>query len=370
MPGISVSRIGIPFGKSLSGTVPENIMLTEITGGIRITWDASATAETEIYVSVNQGTYFLEATIAPNIGAYDYVCDIGAEFDFKLRFKIDETVLNAPINLVSQIVAGFIRLTWDDNNTEAEYIEIYGDTGSGYSLITTLAVGVETYDHYLEGGNTITYKIRAKEGTLPVYSAYSDETASLVFPITDGDGNTYETIEIGGLTIASTLLITTKYLDGSAIDYPLAAGWAVNTNGSYGWADWNVGLKNYGGLYDRYAYENVKKIVPTGYHIATVANWATLSAALGGDAASGGEMKVSGTTYWASPNTGNHTSGMNLRGAGYINESNGVSNTKRYFLMMSGTGGNQFYLQESNATLNYTGGISAKRGLAILFVKD
>lgn len=66
----------------------------------------------------------------------------------------------------------------------------------------------------------------------------------------------------------------------------------------------------YGGLYqwgEMMQYTNVEGIqgiCPTGWHIPSDAEWTTLTTYLGGVSISGGKMKETGTTHWASPNTG------------------------------------------------------------------
>ena len=237
---------GFAGSASLAWT-PQNVVLTLITGGVRITFTPYAGAETEIYVSTNQGAYSLVTTLGVGVGTYDYMySEGGADFNFKLRSKIDTTVLNAPSNAASVKITGGVRLTWNDNNTEADHIEIYANiSGAGYTLIATVLTGVQTYDHTI-GGGSVVYKVRAKEGTLPVYSNYSNVTDSLSIDITDADGNVYTELVLGTQTWLSTPLITTKYNDGSAIEYPLAAGWAANGNasiGSYGWYNWDVANK-------------------------------------------------------------------------------------------------------------------------------
>ena len=94
--------IGNRVGKSSGGAwpcSPSDIVLLQITGGVRITWITCTDAETEIYVSEDGGTEYLLTTIAPTIGTYDHVIDDGVSLVYRLRSKYDTTTLNIPSSL-------------------------------------------------------------------------------------------------------------------------------------------------------------------------------------------------------------------------------------------------------------------------------
>ncbi len=128
---------GVNSGQSWSSYwTPRNVVLTVISGTIlRITWEnRSDTVETELWISIDGGTATLIATLGYGIETYDYIHDEGVLITVQLRAKIDETVLNIPTNLAAVEITDGVRLTWDDNNTEADHIQIWASiNGAGYS---------------------------------------------------------------------------------------------------------------------------------------------------------------------------------------------------------------------------------------------
>ena len=66
----------------------------------------------------------------------------------------------------------------------------------------------------------------------------------------------------------------------------------------------------YGGLYQwneamQYSVNaGAQGLCPAGWHLASDAEWATLTTYLGGETIAGGKMKETGTNHWSSPNTG------------------------------------------------------------------
>jgi hypothetical protein len=177
-----------------------------------ITWTANALYETEIWRSLDGAAFALLTTVAPGTGTYtDELFDGETHaVEYYGRFKRDTTVLNAPNNLAINLVGAALRITWDDNNTEAEQIEIWSSIDSGaYNLVTTVNAGVETYDYTVSFTSTVDIKLRAKEGTLPVYSSYSDiENYTLTF---DSDAATYFAViaaEGGTLSVPHKILIS------------------------------------------------------------------------------------------------------------------------------------------------------------------
>jgi hypothetical protein len=102
----------------------------------------------------------------------------------------------------------------------------------------------------------------------------------------DIDGNDFGIINIGTQTWMADNLKTTKYTDGAAITTNMA--WYNNTESN----------KNiYGGLYN-YAAVNTNKLCPTGWGVATLAEWTTLKDYLGSNIASTTDSTGGGTNNY------------------------------------------------------------------------
>ena len=206
--GIAIQIGGLTLGSSSGGAVdpciPTNLVITPREGGSTITFTQTCPLqETEVWVSVDGAEATLVTTLAPAVETYDYDHDFGVTLEVSLRSKLDETVLNVPTDLAAAEITGGVRITWSDNNTEAEYIEIWGAVeGAATALIATVEDGVETYDHV---GDILYcgYKIRAKEGTLPVYSEFTsvvNYSSAFYTIVNDGNHAFYDIAALSTIT--------------------------------------------------------------------------------------------------------------------------------------------------------------------------
>ncbi len=133
-------------------------------------------------------------------------------------------------------------------------------------------------------------------------------------PLTDIDGNVYDTVKIGTQFWMKQNLKTTRYRNGDAIPKVTdPAAWAALTTGAYCYYnnDSATYAAVYGKLYNWYAVNDARGLAPAGWHVPIDAEWTILSTGLGGDVVAGGAMKETGSTHWTSPNSGaTNTSGF------------------------------------------------------------
>ncbi len=97
--------------------------------------------------------------------------------------------------------------------------------------------------------------------------------------ITDVDGNTYNTVQIGNQCWMKENLKTTTYSNGTSISNVTdPTPWLNLTTGAYVWYDNDITWKDsYGTLYSWYTaiYPNI--LCPEGWHVPTDEEWTALS---------------------------------------------------------------------------------------------
>lgn len=142
--------------------------------------------------------------------------------------------------------------------------------------------------------------------------------------VMDIDGNVYNTIMIGDQCWMAENLKVTHYRNGDPIPHVTDPGtWGGLTTEAYCNYNNNEGnVAVYGRLYNWFAVDDSRNIAPAGWHVASDAEWKQLEMYLGMSQAEadaiglrgtdeGGKLKETGTTHWASPNTGaTNTSGF------------------------------------------------------------
>lgn len=128
--------------------------------------------------------------------------------------------------------------------------------------------------------------------------------------VTDQEGNIYKTIKIGTQTWMAENLRTTKYRNGDLIatTTPSTKDISQENQPKYQWTfDFNVGENNvftYGCMYTYWVLTDSRSIAPSGWHVSTGEDWATLKSFLGDDNLLGLKLKEVGTLHWLTPNLG------------------------------------------------------------------
>lgn len=135
--------------------------------------------------------------------------------------------------------------------------------------------------------------------------------------VKDADGNEYKTVKIGSQTWFAENLKTTKFNNGNSIQNITAnSSWESARTAAYCWYNNDSGNKDtYGALYNWYAASS-GKLCPTGWHVPTDNDWATLENKLGKEEA-GAKLRETGTAHWkATTDKVNNETNFNMVGAG------------------------------------------------------
>ena len=130
-----------------------------------------------------------------------------------------------------------------------------------------------------------------------------DTTSTQSGTLKDLDGNVYHPVSIGSQVWMAENLKTTQLNDGTPILNATGnTAWVYASSPAYCWFNDSVTYKtSYGALYNWTAASN-SKLCPSGWHVPDDAEWTALSNSLGGNNFSGGKLKETGSTHWASPN--------------------------------------------------------------------
>ena len=148
-----------------------------------------------------------------------------------------------------------------------------------------------------------------------------------IIPVTvkDVDDNIYTVVSIGTQKWLGSNLRVTHYRNGDAIAKVTGDNaWKTLATGAYcSYDNLDANISTYGGLYNWHALNDSRGLCPTGWHIPSDGEWATLGAFLGGNSTAGGKLKATGTIeggtgLWYAPNTdATNTSGFNAIPGGY-----------------------------------------------------
>ena len=123
--------------------------------------------------------------------------------------------------------------------------------------------------------------------------------------VTDIDGNVYHTITVGTQVWMVENLKVTKYSNGDGIpNITDNTQWGNLITGAYCNNNNLTNANAYGRLYNEYAVNDSRNLAPTGWHVATAAEFDELITYLGGTNVGGGKMKEAGNSHWVNPNTG------------------------------------------------------------------
>jgi uncharacterized protein (TIGR02145 family) len=146
--------------------------------------------------------------------------------------------------------------------------------------------------------------------------------------MTDQDGNTYKTVEIGAQTWMAENLKTTKFNDNSSIpNVTSGSAWTRLTTPGYCWYDNDEVINKplYGAIYNWYTVKT-GKLCPAGWHVPADSEYVALEMSLGmtqvqaeGTSWCGSDQgsKMKNNTGWKTGENGTNASGFSALPGGY-----------------------------------------------------
>ena len=170
------------------------------------------------------------------------------------------------------------------------------------------------------------YYVRAY-GTNSIGTSYGNEVVFISIPpgqVMDFDDNVYNTVTIGTQVWMRENLKVTHFTNGNNISHVTDKNtWIALTTDGYCWYDNDDNNKDiYGALYNWFTV-NTGKLCPTGWHVASDAEWTALETYLGGSEMAGGALKESGNDHWDSPNDATNSSGFTALPGGSLGGGDG-----------------------------------------------
>ena len=206
-------------------------------------------------------------------------------------------------------VDGILFKTYPDI-TKIEYKsnpkEIWLYVSPGIKLITMSGTGFITQEYVIPNSikvESLSVYVMVVNGVYDFTGVNTNDFANCGVITDIRDGNSYQTVLIGEQCWMAENL---KYL-------PSVVGPGTGSQSTpyyyvYGYDGTNVtdakatsNYTTYGVLYN---WTAAMDACPDGWHLPSDAEWTELTDYLGGKSVAGGKLKETGTTHWASPNTG------------------------------------------------------------------
>ena len=191
--------------------------------------------------------------------------------------------------------------------------------------------------------------------------------------MTDQEGNSYKTIQIGAQEWMAENLRVTKYRNGEDIVSVSneSSLWAAGDQliGAYCSPDFNTEKDcPYGKLYNWYAVSSTNNLCPEGWHVPGDADWQLLIQNLGGGFELSGKMRNTGTNYWQYDFYGaTNASGFSALPAGYYTQQGVADFGLAAFFWREGNQSMEFFYYENEIRNNFR---DQREALSVRCVKD
>lgn len=208
--GMTPDEFVIDLNNNFTDRFPESIVIEKTMTGIELEYTLNENfSKTESYVGQN-------GLVNKN--------------NINNNFIIHNISLLKPTGLAIEWIDDFLRITFNDETSGTAQHEIWEKRDSGnYSLVHTLASGVETYDYYTWQNSVLKLRIRAKNGVY--YSPFSTEETITTPLVIKTNQSILTQILINTLQVMIGETVNISWGDGTDNDYP--AGTTSNITKDY-----------------------------------------------------------------------------------------------------------------------------------------
>ena len=220
-----------------------------------------------------------------------------AVIDIKLNNPSNFTITQKGVLWYTTSGINFIPNPPYNSTSESVNSNQFKSTAINLQPNTTYFLKSYFYDHTgIHYGNEISI-------TTPPSETTQFNSSKTYGSVSDIDGNTYKTIQIGTQTWMAENLKVSKFNDGTVIS-EIQLPYVFNNLGQPHWCyyDDNPIYENpYGKLYNSIVASNTKNVCPNGWHIPTKQEVLDLDNTIS-SYNNVGVLKSTGYNYWASPN--------------------------------------------------------------------
>ena len=333
-------------------------------------------------IDVVQDGSFLTVEVTRGAPPFEYLWSNGSEMSALEDVQTGEySVTVIDDNGCSAEAAGLFEHPCDGNTLA---LRVVADQGSAEVIFSG---GVPPYTVLWSTGDTAAAIADLPEGEYEVTVTDSDfchvSRSTIVgvgcngtASVTDGNGNVYQTVEIGGQCWMAENLRTANYASGTAITEELNPNsWGIPTFGLTVPNDPDVGLPPlYGNLYNWYAVSDSRSVCPNGWSVPTRAQWEVLIDYAGGIQSAGYLLRAAEGWGANDPSAGDPYEFAALPG-GYLDVFSGFEgrSTEVHFWSADDLAqGNMAWsvCHSSEGSAIEFSAISKNKGLAVRCIKD
>ncbi|MCF8429504.1 MAG: hypothetical protein K9G64_05170 [Bacteroidia bacterium] len=358
--------------------------------GFKIERKTESGVFTVIGTTAKDSTTFNDLGLSPNTSYIYRVCSYNSGGNSKYSnecFINTSQVLAVATSITSAIATsnvisgGEVIQTYAQINNRGVVWSTNTNPTIALSTKTNNGTDVGTYISNVKNLKANTkYYIRAYATNLAGTVYGNEESFTTTNPISDFDGNVYETVNICNQNWMQSNLQVSHYRNGDVIpEVKDPTAWSNLTTGTWCYYNNNNSPEK---LYNWYAVNDSRGLAPIGFHVPTSADWNTLATCLGGANIAGGKMKainpgIGGIGWWLNESGATNSSGFYAKSYGERNyySTSTFQNIKLYGFwwasdLNSAGLANYVYIHHLSTSIESNSFAGFKNGYSVRCIKD